>query len=694
MTNPPPSFQVPDNNEPDDGRQPYVPPQGGQAWQPPPSGPGTPGAPGQAGAPPPAYAPQGPPPGQQAPWAPPQAADQWAPPQAAPWAPPPTGQPSYGPPPGSAPSGAQQPPQQYMPPQQPQWSGGGGYVEPQPPGPPPGSSGPGNYPPGNYAPGNFQPGSMPPPAGPPTGHGSGPGTSGFRPAAGPVPPAAYGPPARPQDIQLGPPLMRPRKHKRSWLLPLGVAAALVAAAALPGAVGEAKSDAGESKAGTPLAKAEVLWSIREGRDVPESVPVTKFGEGRLARTGVWYTAANIVVAEEKRVAAYDKNTGRLAWEYSSSAGEFVCDVDLQSGDKQAYVAFGGKQDCTTLEAIELDQGKKVWSADVADSGDTDTPGLEDYVLPTEGISVSDGTVVFDGKGYRATDGRNLWSLESSLGEGCTSDAVTGGTKLIAKVSCGYDSGTILAELNVATGKPKWQFEVPGGAGFSLGGIDVVSTDPVVVVRSHGALSTQPPEVTVLDDQGKEAFKITDGFTVAGPRGSSTSLVGNVPVLASDKVIYVPGSDMSASLNQGSGSANLVTAVDRKTGQKLWTTSVAEGKSTLGLKQQGKLYPVRVEESGDLLVMVQDGGMITGRPMSLVRLSAADGTLTNLKEFPGRATLAVLALMRDVLFHEENGRVYVAGHAYPVDKELMENVPNAFNQSVTYNLRPYHVIAME
>ncbi|WP_436778260.1 outer membrane protein assembly factor BamB family protein [Yinghuangia sp. YIM S09857] len=697
MSNPPPpTFRVPDDNEPDGPQQqPYVPPQGNQAWQPPTGGPVVPG---QS----PTYAPQGSQPGQQS-WAPPPQADQWAPPPAAgQWAPPPSGQPSYGPPPDSVPSGPQAPPQQYMPPQQsqPQWSSGGGYVEPPPVGPPPGSSGPGSQPQGSYPPLGQPQGNYPPPADyapadmpPPAAYSPGPDPSGYVPAPSHVPPGAYGPPARPQDVQLGPPLTRPRKHDRSWLLPIGLVAVLIAAAAVPGIAKQASRDAGVGKAGTPLAKGDVLWSIREGRDTPVSAYTDKYGQGRLSRTGVWYTADTVVVAEEKRVAAYNKETGASAWEYSSPDGEFVCDVDVQGGDKRAYVAFGDEKNCTKLEAIDLVQGKKVWASDiVASKSDIDMPDF-DFALGTKGIAVAGEAVVFEGQAYRESDGKPSWALDSVLDEGCSVDGVAGGAKLIAKVSCGYGEGTTVAELNPANGSPKWQYVLPPApGGLSLGDTEVVSVDPVIVVRTHGGLSKTPPDVVVLDDAGKEAFKITEGHTVATAR-TTLSTAGYMPILASDKAIYVPGSDMSASLSLGADSANMVTAVDRTTGKTLWSVNVAEGKNLLGLKQQGKIHPVRVEESGDLLVLVQDGGAVTGRPMSLVRLSATDGTLTNVKEFPSRATIAFSSLMRDVMVREENGRLYLAGLPYALTAAAQAPTPDGFGGEKSFNLKPYHVIAM-
>ncbi|WP_436786097.1 outer membrane protein assembly factor BamB family protein [Yinghuangia sp. YIM S10712] len=745
MTNPPPPFQVPDGNEPDDNQQqPYVPPQGQygppqgdpQAFTPPY---GIPAAhnPQQ---PPPPQGPQqqswAPPPQDQQQWQPPQQDQQWQSPQQSPqqppqqsrqWAPPPAQQFQPPPPQQFQPSPPQQggqqppfaPPQQaapqppYAPPQptppQPQWSGGGGPVASPAAGEGVGAAAftPAGMPPPMGAPTGFDsgPGGGMPVGGPPRSHDSGPGSGGggFPPASAP-PPSSYGPPSRPQALQLGPPRApRPHKHKRSVLLPTAVGALLIAAVAIPGAVKQAERDPSGSSAGEPLAKAEVLWSIREGRDGPETPP-TKVGEEKLNRAGVWYTDTTVVIAEAKRLAAYNLDTGALAWEYSSSDGEWVCDVDLQGGSKEAFVAFGGEKDCSTLEAVDIVAGKKIWSTPTKeDKADSGVPDLGDLGFNmSTGIAVSGGVAVFNEVGYRVSDGRKLWSAAETLGEDCSTlggGGYSGGAKLVVVASCGggLGSGSTVTELDPVSGAPKWKYEVPGGTSFGGGTVAVVSTDPVVVMKSELSLNLKnppPPEIIVLDDQGRESFKINDLHAVVAPRGSSEALTGTVPILATDKVIYIPSTDLSDSFGGLMGGANQLSAYDRATGQKLWTQSVATGSKLFTIKSQGQIYPIRVEESGDLLVLVQDGGTTKLRPMSLIRVSARDGSMTNLKEFPKRVTVAK-GLMYSVLVHERDGRVFLAAQPKGPDP-AMENLPfeNPLGQAVHYDMSSYRLIVMQ
>lgn len=739
MTNPPPPFQVPDGNDPDDNGQQYAPPQGQQPGQfgppqgdpqafTPPYGVPSPHAPQQqqAWSPPQdqqqwqppqqdqAWQPPAPQQGQWQPPAaqqdqqwqppPPQQGQQWQPPapqQDQQWAPPPPAQQQFGPP-----QGVEQPP--YVPPQSsapqsspqqsfgdpqspPQWSSDAGFAAP-----PMAAAGAGAasapFPPGGPTGFDSGPGS-----GMPMGHRSGPGHGG----GGFPPPAAYGPPARPQDVHLGPPRHRPQKHKRSVRLPVLLGAVLVAGVAIPAAAKQAEKEVGASSAGEPLAKAEVAWSIREGRDGP-ATPAAKIGEEKLNRTGVWYTDTTVVIAEARRLAAYKLDTGALAWEYASSAGEFVCDVDMQGDAKQAIVAFGGQDDCSTLEGIDITAGKKMWSTPTEkEKSDSDIPDLGSFggYNMSKGIVVSGGVAVYEDVAYQTSDGRKLWSAESALGEDCStsSGGFTGGAKLVVMASCGggLDSASTVAELDPMTGRAKWTYDVPPAGTF--GTVTVVSTDPVAVMKTQTSMNIKnppPPELTFLDDQGREAFKVGDLHAVVAPRGSAEAATGAVPILSTDKVVYVPSSDMSGFFGSGRDVANQLTAYDRATGQKLWTQNVASGSQTFKFKYQGSVFPIRVEESGDVLVLVQDGGIANLRPMNLVRVSAKDGSMTNLKELPKRVTVA-MGLMSGVLVHEKDGRVYLAG--YPKGPNpLLDDLPikNALGQAVHYDMSSYRLIVMQ
>ncbi|MGA4540796.1 PQQ-binding-like beta-propeller repeat protein [Uniformispora flossi] len=782
MTNPPPPFQVPDDNEPPQNADPVQPPAGpgaapwGQGAQyPPPQGqaygappqqpypgqqpqPGQQPYPGQQFAPPQAPQPQnpqfappppaqqypapgqqyGPPPGQPAaqPYAapgqfaapppaggqPPQPGSPFGPPPAAPqpsaWAPPPPAdaqpQPAaqqWAPPPAAQPSPQSSPPmgapaaQPFVPPQSGpgQWQGGpggpaaaaaaggagaaAGAAWAPPPSPAPGGSA--GDPWGGPGPAS---GTMPPPSGAPP-YAAAPYTSSPQPS-GPfdamLPPGAYPPPHQSfgtgapshgtphsgrHELHLGPPRApRPPKQTRSVLLASAIAAVLVGVAAVPMAIHQANRDVSDGL-GKSQQQGDVLWSIMEHRDGPTSPE-----KPALERPGAWFTDTTVVVAEAARLVSYNQDTGKTEWEYKAPEGSLVCDVTPQTDTRYALAAFGKDDQCTTLEAVDLKTGKKVWSVDVGtDPGAI--PGLSGYGL-TKGIAVTGDTAVFDGKAYRVSDGKPLWDSATALPKGCTDPEYLGGKRLVAKWTCGFQAPTSVAEIDPATGKPKWTFTAPKTASV-LDDVKIAAVDPVMVMQGQAiGLGKEPPTVIVLDDSGKEKFRLQD-HPVINPPGTSISAAA--PVLATDKVVYVPGSDMSAFMGTGGSDVNQITAYDRESGKKLWTKTVA-GTNTVGMKQQAKVYPIRVDENGDVLVAA--AGM--ARPIHLVKLSASDGTVTNLKEFPGRVGWGTNFMWGPSVF-ERNGQVTFVGA--PSEQNIKVSTKDIVGKTVESDTAYYRVITM-
>lgn len=744
MSNQPPPFQVPDDNEPPAPDPQFGPPAGEPQGFTPPYG-----SPQQSYGPPP-QAPQQPAPGQWAPppaqpqqqWAPPaapgqpqpQPQNQWAPPPAPPtpqpsqgWAPPPPAQPGpsdqspYGPPPqvpqqqfgapqfappadagpGSAPP--------YVPaqPGQPQWSSG--FVDtPAPHGG--GAAGVAGAGAGGAAGAQGFAGGldMPPPMAPQpadTGYSSGPGSGAYpsgtyssgpgHPQQGPYQPApgyATSERLRGRAIQLGPPRTpRPYKRKRSLLIPVAVVSLAITAWAAPGAVREYRHDRTDGL-GEAQAKGDVQWSLKDGRDGPE--PDTNGNTS--AQPGAWFTGDDLVVTEQSRVVAYDRETGRTEWEYQAPDGTVVCASAAQDGDGPALVGFGDKEACGSLQAIDLAKGTKLWSAQV--------PANEDDLSLSPGgsgrIAVSGGVAVLDGKAFGVADGRPLWDAKSALA-GCRNPEYFGGAALVARATCGSATGII--RVDPRTGRQQWRYDIQGEAGASAlaRSVDVVSTSPVAVLQSppRAALSQEPPVLTVLDDQGKEDFKATENYPMASSKsGGLGSSLAALPVLAGDNVVYVMGSDRSSKAVgfdvSGVQGANLVTAYDRGSGRALWTVKVDTGFGFGKVASlAGAAYPIRVEESGDLLLLATGGSNFSTKPMQLVRVSAADGTFTNLKEFPGKVSINASG-MSDVRIFEHDGAVFFVGSPEMVlGDDTQGRLPPSVKDA-SAELAHYRVIALK
>ncbi|MEU8133866.1 PQQ-binding-like beta-propeller repeat protein [Streptodolium elevatio] len=464
------------------------------------------------------------------------------------------------------------------------------------------------------------------------------------------------------------------------LLPSAVVALLVAAAAVPGVLQQADKDLSGGLA-DPLTTGDIQWSIRENRDGPATPK-----DAPLARTGAWLTDSTVVVAEAQRLVSYDLESGKTVWEYKSPKGEFVCDVTPQSTSKYALAAFGTGQNCSSLEAVDLKTGKQVWAKSaVAAQDDPDLqlpPSLAGMGLST-GIAVSGDTAVFDGQAYKVTDGKPLWSAADALPEGCSIEEVVGGARLVAKWTCGFRGPTSFGELDAATGRPKWTYETT--ASSLMNEVSIAAVDPVMI-KEGSPLGREAPKVVVLDDKGEESYQLKDGHPVINALGSNDAIMGASPVLATDKILYVPGSDGSATLNVGAFMPNQIYAIDRATGERLWTQTIA-GTKSVGFKSQGQLYPIRVEESGDLLVLEASAA----KPMHLLRFSAADGSITNLKELPGRAAYAKGFMMAPVVF-EKDGRVMFVAQGAEKTGDLRTR--DILGRAVDTDMSYYRVIMLK
>ncbi|NUP32606.1 MAG: PQQ-binding-like beta-propeller repeat protein [Streptomycetaceae bacterium] len=396
--------------------------------------------------------------------------------------------------------------------------------------------------------------------------------------------------------------------------------------------------------GDAQAKAVVQWSIQDGRDGPAVDP----GIPSLVTPGAWFSGGNIVVTESGRVVAYNRATGKTEWEHPAPSGLFVCGAGEGDTDGIVVVAYGTKEDCSTIEGIDLAKGDKVWSQTVKNAG-----------LGTgDDIAVSGSTVVVNGQAYSMKNGSPLWDSKATFGGSCFGAKYTGGAALVAMGTC--KSVTSVYAVDPATGKAKWQYDLKSKGSVGVGS-SVVSTSPVVIAERPVGSIQDAPTLTVLDDQGKPAFNVTDGHPITG------LMEAGPPYLASDKLLFVPGSDMSGSFGTGAVSANQIVAVDRATGKTVWTMSVSTGMKAFGITTQGEIRPVRVEENGDLLALVT-GGQSAFKPAHLVRFAAADGKITNLKEYPVKASVAG-AFMTDTVFREKDGQFFYVGYSRSAEFSL-------------------------
>ncbi|MFB7597702.1 PQQ-binding-like beta-propeller repeat protein [Streptomyces sp. NPDC056160] len=596
---------------PQDGASQPQPPQGGGA--------GAANDPRQATPPPPAHPPQGAP----------------QPPQTAPPAGPPQSQPGYGYP--------QQPQPGYGYPQQPQ----PGYGHTRQPGP---YGGPGpNAQPGPYA----QPGpnAQPGPYGAPAAQGpyGAPGAQGPYGAPGAPAPGPYGPPQQPGPYGQQPGYGYPQPQfpgvpgtpppgggSRNPFMnrpALVIGAAVAALAVVGGTVwavtgggdGEKKpvaQQSGDAKAsgstgaasnapvdpgdgsgdgakdpadlnqGRKAGEARVLW-YKEAPDAP--------GSGAEA-PGMWITGKAAVKAAYKQVFAYDVGDGRPAWAPITFPQKICAVTEQKTADDKAVVAYmSGTSDrakCNQLQQIDLDTGKKGWTATVADGA------LFDSALTVE-LSVTGKTLMVgrsqSGVAYNVDTGAKMYE-KTKYGQACFPTAFAGGARLVSVASCGAGGASAhdeVQELDPATGKARWTRKIPKGWSVQR----TYSVDPLVLYstdedKKHWNLSTLNSDGSVRSQADvKGTFAPECGWAIL-----NRELQGCRGVAADAGTLYLP--------TKATSGPNEIVAVNLATGKEKWRVKSPSDTSMMPLKVENGQLIAYVEPSydqGGQVVSVAAGG---------------------------------------------------------------------------------------
>ena len=223
----------------------------------------------------------------------------------------------------------------------------------------------------------------------------------------------------------------------------------------------------------------------------------------------------------------DAKTGKLQWHHQVTPHD-VYDWDLQ--DPPMLVNSGGRELAITagksgiVLAVDAKTGKPVWQRPVGKHNGHDEDGL--YAMRGEYDKLKPGAIVYPGKlggviAPLATDGKTVFApvVNHSL-------TITSGSEL----GEGEDMSGELVALDAATGKVKWQHEMPSAA-F---GAPVVANDVVFASSFEGTLyaldAGTGSELWVESlPAGINAGLTVSGDTLLAPAGATVA-EGQVPGL--------------------------------------------------------------------------------------------------------------------------------------------------------------------
>ncbi|MFF7470686.1 PQQ-binding-like beta-propeller repeat protein [Streptomyces sp. NPDC008092] len=573
-------------------------------------------------------------------------------------------------PPGQPPQGAFGAPQDQPPgggfgaPQQPPAQGGFGAPPPQPgygyPQPPAAAPGPYAQPAGPYG----VPGQVPGPYGPQPGYGY--------PQQQPQYPGGPGLPPPPGGSGGGPFRGRPA---------LVVAAAVAALLVVGGTVyaltgsgdgrkpvaqqsddpkasdtpvdpGDGSGDGGADpenlNAGRRSGEAKVLW-YKSAPDAPAS--------GADA-PGMWITGKTAVKAAYKQVFAYKVGNGDPAWAPITFPQKICAVTSRKSADDKVVVAYmNGTSDrakCNQLQEIDLDTGRKGWTATVADGG------LFDSALSIE-LTISGKTLMVgrsqSGTAYDLGSGAKLYD-KKEYGASCFPTAFAGGTdRLVEVASCGAGGSAEhdeISRLDPATGRVRWTQPVKKGWSVER----TYSVDPLVVYMTNEEKKAW--NISVLDDKGafRSEVKVDEKFAPqCGWALLARDLQGCQGVAVDADTLYLP-TDVS-------GGGNEIVAISLTDGTAKWRTKSPTDES---------MYPVEVE-GGRLVAYVRPSYDAGGQVVSIPTTGSAHRT-TRLLQNP-QHTADIEGGFYDGAVDWADGRFYLSSTRLTGSDDAKEKLIMAF-----------------
>ncbi|MEW2300398.1 PQQ-binding-like beta-propeller repeat protein [Streptomyces sp. NPDC006655] len=341
--------------------------------------------------------------------------------------------------------------------------------------------------------------------------------------------------------------------------------------------------------GRKSGEAKVLW-YKSAPDAPA---------GGADAPGMWITGRTAVKAAYKQVFAYKVGNGDPAWGPITFPQKICAVTSAKSADDKVVVAsMSGTSDrakCNQLQEIDLDTGRKGWTATVADGG------LFDSAISIE-LTISGRTLMVgrsqSGTAYDLGSGKKLYDKEK-YGAACFPSGFAGGTdRLVEVASCaagGSNEHDEISELEPATGKVKWTRPVKKG--WKVG--RTYSVDPLVVYMTNEAKNAW--NISTLDGKGtfRSEVKVDEKFAPrCGWALLNSDLQGCQGVAADAHTLYLP-TDVS-------GGANEIVAISLTDGKAKWRVKSPTDEP---------MSPVKVE-GGRLVAYVRPSYDAGGRVVSI------------------------------------------------------------------------------
>ncbi|MER7671943.1 PQQ-binding-like beta-propeller repeat protein [Kitasatospora sp. NPDC096128] len=351
--------------------------------------------------------------------------------------------------------------------------------------------------------------------------------------------------------------------------------------------------------------------------------------------GIWGTDKYAVRVDSDGVKAYNLVDGKQAWNIPAPAGsKEVCSASYTSNSKNiAAVAFNtGDYDCSTIGAIDLTQGKLLWTVKAtADRLSQPTLSVTDNVVAVGGNAVA---------GLNIATGQPAWQYQPR-DKDCTMRARAAGNQIAISDRCYMTSGpkSQLVIVNADSGKPA---SSPITLTGTIEQVDAVIQDkPLVLLITNGP---QGDYILPFDKDNKPGNQMS----VKEPGSDSLRLTGQDSAFTRN---VVSGNTMYVQVNPTKPAIN---AYDLTTGKRLWaaspgTASGSDIRLVTGTDKDGKVRAV-VSQGYD-------------KPSRLVTLSPTDGSMTDIGTVANANGKFDISMSTSVYFVSDDGNAVYAFRRY-------------------------------
>ncbi|MER7580369.1 PQQ-binding-like beta-propeller repeat protein [Kitasatospora sp. NPDC097691] len=362
----------------------------------------------------------------------------------------------------------------------------------------------------------------------------------------------------------------------------------------------------------------VAWTAPKGAN----------SDGANQMLGVWGTDKLAVRVDSSGIKAYNLTDGKEAWTIPVPAGsKEMCTASYGANSKGvAAVSFNtGDSDCSTVGAVDLNQGKLLWSVKVtADRMSSPTLSVTENVVAVGGNMVG---------ALNIANGQPAWQYQPR-DKDCSVRGRAAGVQIAVSDRCYGGSGpkSQLVIVNAETGKAA---STPITLTGSIEEVDqVVQDKPLVLLMTSGP---QGDYVLPFDKDNKPGNQMS----VKEPGSDSLRLSGQDEALTRN---VVSGSTLYV---QVSGTKPGINAYDLNTGKRLWasTTSSAGNEMRLvsGTDKDGKVRAV-VEQGYD-------------KPARLVTLSPTDGSMADIGTIAMSNGLDIGSSTSEYVISDDGSAVY-------------------------------------